>query len=96
MVEMRKTSQFVDWLDKLRDIQAKAKVLVRIQRLAEGNPGDVKAVGKGLSEMRINYGPGYRVYFKQQGDELIILLAGGTKGSQQRDIQKAKKLAENL
>ena len=96
MIEIRKTAQFANWLDKLRDIQAKARVLVRIQRLAEGNPGDVKAIGRGLSEMRINYGPGYRVYFKQQGNELIILLAGGTKGSQQRDIRTAKKLAENL
>ena len=96
MVEIRKTNQFASWIDKLRDVQAKARVLVRIQRLVDGNPGDVKPIGKGLSEMRINYGPGYRMYFMKHGKEIIILLIGGTKGSQQKDIQTAQKLAANL
>lgn len=96
MVEIRKTELFATWLDNLRDIQAKARVLVRIERLASGNAGDVKPVGEGVSEMRINYGPGYRVYFIQRGSELIILLAGGDKNSQSRDIKTAIRLAQNL
>lgn len=96
MVEIRKTEHFANWLDNLRDIQAKARVLVRIERLASGNAGDVKPVGEGVSEMRINYGPGYRVYFTQRGSELIILLAGGDKSSQPRDIKAAVRLAQNL
>lgn len=96
MVEIRKTEHFASWLDNLRDIQAKARVLVRIERLASGNAGDVKPVGEGISEMRINYGPGYRVYFIRRGSELIILLAGGDKSSQSRDIKAAVRLAQNL
>jgi len=96
MIEIRKTELFANWLDNLRDIQAKARVLVRIERLASGNVGDVKPVGEGVSEMRINYGPGYRVYFVQRGSELIILLAGGDKSSQPRDIKAAIRLAQNL
>ncbi len=96
MIEIRKTELFAKWLDNLRDIQAKARVLVRIERLASGNAGDVKPVGEGISEMRINYGPGYRVYFIQRGSELIILLAGGDKSSQSRDIKSAIRLAHNL
>ena len=76
MIEVRKTDLFVQWLDELRDIQARARVQARIERLAAGNPGDVEPVGEGVSELRINYGPGYRVYFKNRGQELIILLAG--------------------
>jgi len=96
MIEIRKTELFAKWLDNLRDVKAKARVLVRIERLASGNPGDVKPVGDGISEMRIDYGPGYRVYFFQRGSELIVLLAGGDKGSQSRDIKAVIRLAQNL
>jgi putative addiction module killer protein len=96
MVEIRKTEVFSQWLDALRDIQARARVQARIERLAGGNPGDVEPVGEGVSELRINYGPGYRVYFKQRGRELIILLAGGDKSTQAKDIKAALRLARNL
>lgn len=96
MIEIRKTEAFAEWLDGLRDIQARARVQVRIERLATGNPGDVEPVGEGVSELRINYGPGYRVYFKQRGRELIILLAGGDKSSQAKDIKAALRLARDL
>ena len=95
MAEIKKTAEFDKWLDGLRDTRAKAKVLVRIQRLAAGNPGDVAPVGDGISEMRINYGPGYRAYYRQQGDTAIFLL-GGDKDTQQADIRKAKAIAEDL
>jgi len=96
MIEVRKTDVFVQWLDGLRDIQARARVQARIERLATGNPGDVEPVGEGVSELRIDYGPGYRVYFKKRGRELVILLAGGNKNTQAKDIKAALRLARNL
>ena len=96
MIEIRKTEVFAHWLDGLRDIQARARIQARIERLAMGNPGDVEPVGEGVSELRINYGPGYRVYFKKRGRELIILLAGGDKSTQAKDIKTALNLARNL
>lgn len=96
MVEIRKTLFFAQWLDDLRDLRARARVQARIERLATGNPGDVEPVGDGVSELRINYGPGYRVYFKQRGQELIILLAGGDKTTQAKDIKAALRLARHL
>ena len=96
MIEIRKTERFAGWLDTLRDLRARARIQVRIERLAGGNPGDVEPVGEGVSELRINYGPGYRVYFKRYKRELIILLAGGDKSSQARDIKAALRLARNL
>jgi putative addiction module killer protein len=96
MVEIRKTDVFAKWLDGLRDIRARARILVRIERLASGNPGDVKAVGEGVSELRINYGPGYRVYYKKQGQKVVVLLAGGDKSTQAKDIKTALHLAQNL
>jgi putative addiction module killer protein len=96
MVEVRQTERFVRWLADLRDLRARAKVLARIERLIGGNPGDVKPVGAGVSEFRINYGPGYRVYYLQRGSALIILLAGGDKSTQVRDIEEALLLADNL
>jgi putative addiction module killer protein len=95
MAEIRKTAEFDKWLDRLRDTRARAKVLVRIQRLAGGNPGDVAPIGGGLSEMRIDYGPGYRAYYRQKGDTVTFLF-GGDKNSQQADIAKAKTIANNL
>ena len=96
MIEIRKTTEFANWLDNLHDIQARARVLVRIERLAVGLAGDVKPVGSGVSELRIDYGPGYRVYFKRKGREIIVLLAGGDKKTQARDIRTALRLAANL
>ena len=96
MIEVRKTEVFVRWLDGLRDIQARSRVQARIERLATGNPGDVEPVGAGVSELRINYGPGYRVYFKKRGRELIILLAGGDKSTQAKDIKAALRIARGL
>lgn len=95
-MEVRKTETFAKWIDGLRDIRARARILARIERFVLGNPGDVEPVGEGVSELRIHYGPGYRVYFKQQGRELVILLAGGDKQSQAKDIKRAITLARNL
>lgn len=96
MMEIRKTEAYAKWFDGLSDLRARARILVRIERLAAGNPGDVKSVGGGVSEMRIDYGPGYRVYYKKHGREVVILLAGGDKRSQANDIQAALQLVRNL
>ena len=96
MFEVRQTETFSKWILKLRDVRARARIQARIDRLELGNAGDVKPVGEGVSEMRIDYGPGYRVYFIQKGSELIILLAGRDKRSQSRDIQTALNLAKEL
>lgn len=94
MVEVRQTDIFASWLRKLRDQNARARIQIRIRRLSLGNFGDVKPVGEGVSELRIDYGPGYRIYLQQQGSLLVLLLAGGNKKTQQADIGKAKKLAK--
>lgn len=96
MFQIRKTDVYSKWIDQLKDIKGRAKILARVERLAVGNPGDVGPVGEGVSELRIDFGPGYRVYFKKKGKEIVILLAGGDKDSQIRDIQVAKELARNL
>src|SRR5271169_3054168 len=96
MVEIRKTEVFAKWLDGLDDIRARARILVRIERLAAGNPGDVEPVGEGVSELRIDYGPGYRVYFVQKGKTIVVLLCGGDKSTQAKDIKAALKLAKDL
>ena len=96
MLHIRKTLVYAEWIDNLRDLQGRARILVRVERLAAGNPGDVKSVGGGVSEMRIHVGPGYRVYFTQRGLDIVILLAGGDKSSQPNDIQTALQLANNL
>ena len=96
MIEIRQTKTYSEWFSGLRDRQAKARIDIRIRRLSTGNPGDVKPVGQGVSELRVDYGPGYRVYFIQQGKTLIILLAGGDKETQERDIKTALDLARNL
>ena len=96
IMEIRKTEIFTKWLDELHDIHARARILVRIERLAARNPGDVKPVGEGVSELRIDYGPGYRVYYKKHGRKVVILLAGGVKHSQAKDIKTALRLSRNL
>ena len=96
MTEVRQTEVFVAWFEGLKDRAARARITVRIRRLSLGNPGDVKPVGRGVSEMRIDYGPGYRVYFVQRGEALVILLCGGDKRDQNRDIARALELAEEV
>jgi putative addiction module killer protein len=93
-IEVVQTDEFVTWLKKLKDVRGKARIIRRLDRLAQGNRGDVRPIGKGLSELRLDVGPGYRVYFLQDGDTLILLLCGGDKSTQQKDIDKAHELAE--
>jgi putative addiction module killer protein len=96
VLEIRQTENFARWFKRLRDRQARGRILARIRRLQLGNPGDVAPVGDGVSELRIPYGPGYRIYFIQQGATLVVLLAGGDKSTQSRDITRAKDLARSL
>jgi putative addiction module killer protein len=96
MIEVRETSEFSDWLDRLRDANAVARIQVRIRRLSLGNAGDVKAVGAGVSEMRIDYGPGYRIYYKAVDLQIVILLCGGDKRRQDEDIANALMLAKEF
>ena len=96
MLELHRTDVFARWLDSLRDIRARARVQARVERLAAGNPGDVRPIGEGVSELRIDYGPGYRVYYKKQDQSIIILLAGGINRAQTNDIKMALRLARNL
>jgi putative addiction module killer protein len=96
MTEVRQTQTFADWLADLKDERARAKITVRIRRLSLGNPGDVKPVGEGVSELRIDCGPGYRLYFVRRGAQLIVLLCGGDKTTQARDIETAKSMAKQL
>ena len=96
MVALRRTERFARWLDDLRDVSSRARVQARIERLAAGNPGDVAPVGEGVSELRVDVGPGYRVYFTRRGRAVIILLAGGSKQTQAADIKTALQLARSL
>lgn len=96
MIEVRQTEAFREWLRNLRDDKAVARVIVRMRRLEQGNPGDVKPLGAGVLEMRIDYGPGYRVYYVQRGSVVVVLLYGGDKRTQARDVKRAKALAEEL
>ena len=96
MLEVRQSQTYADWFKDLRDRTAKIRINIRIRRLSLGNPGDVKPVGEGVSELRVDYGPGYRIYFIQKADVFIVLLAGGDKSSQDRDIRNAKLLAREL
>ena len=96
MVEIRQTEVYARWFRRLRDRQARVRIDSRIRRLSLGNPWDVRPVDEGVSEIRINYGPGYRVYFVQRGQTLVVLLAGGDKDSQTRDIRRSLELARGL
>ncbi len=96
MVEVRQTEEFSAWLHGLRDASAVARVVARIRRMEQGNPGDTRSVGKGIMEMRISYGPGYRIYYVHRGAHIVILLCGGDKRAQRQDIKRAQMLAETL
>jgi len=96
VIEVRQTATFAIWIRELRDTSARARILTRIRRLELGNPGDVKPVGQGVSELRIAYGPGYRIYFIRHGQEIVVLLCGGDKSSQSRDIAMAKQMAKEF
>jgi putative addiction module killer protein len=93
VVEVRQTAEYERWFDSLKDRTARIRIDIRVRRLSLGNPGDVEPVGEGVSELRIDYGPGYRVYFAQQERSVVLLLIGGNKSTQARDIRKAKTLA---
>lgn len=95
-MEIRKTEIFVDWFDNLRDNRAKARIIARLDRMEMGNFGDMRQVGGGVNELRIHYGPGYRVYYTQRGPVVVVLLCGGNKKTQHADIAKAKRLAGEL
>jgi len=96
MLEVRQTQTYAEWFKGLRDRTAQTRIDIRVRRLSLGNPGDVKPVGNGISELRVDHGPGYRVYFMQKADVLVVLLAGGDKSSQDKDIRNAKLLAREL
>jgi len=96
MMEVRQTGTFSNWMAALRNHRARAKIAARIDRLALGNPGDVQPLGEGVSELRIHYGPGYRVYFVKRAKTLVVLLCGGDKSTQTKDIKAAKMLAANF
>jgi putative addiction module killer protein len=96
MKAVKRTIEFAEWLKGLRDVRATAKITSRIDRMEEGNLGDVASVGEGVSEARIHYGPGYRLYFVERGSEIVVLLCGGDKSSQRRDISHAKRLAKEV
>ena len=96
MIEVRRAERFIVWLNGLRDARAVAKIAIRIKRLADGNFGDVAPVGDGVSELRIHYGPGYRAYFVQRGEVVVILLCGGDKSTQARDIAVARDMAREI
>ena len=96
MIQIQQTETYAKWFAGLRDIVARARIDIRIRRLSLGNAGDTKPVGEGVSELRVDHGPGYRVYFIQRGEVVIVLLAGGNKSTQDRDIRNAKALAKDL
>jgi len=96
MVEVRQTQEFSAWLHRLRDANAAARVVARVRRMEKGNPGDTRSVGKGILEMRIDYGPGYRICYLHRGAQIVILLCGGDKRTQQQDIKRAQTLSETL
>ena len=96
MIEVRQTQEFSVWLRHLKDANAAARIIARMRRLEQGNPGDTKSVGKSVLEMRIDYGPGYRIYYLHRGAQVVILLCGGDKRTQQKDIKRAQMLAETL
>ncbi len=96
MIEIRQTEHYRKWFDKLKDRNARVRIDIRLRRLSLGNPGDVKSVGEGVSELRIDYGPGYRVYFTRKDSQLIILLAGGDKTTQTGDIEEARRLVHEI
>jgi len=94
MIEVRQTAEFSDWLRRLKDAEAAARIVARVRRMELGNPGDARSVGRGVMEMRIAYGPGYRIYYVHHGAEIVILLRGGDKRTQRQDIKRAQALAE--
>jgi putative addiction module killer protein len=96
MIEVRQTEEFSGWLHRLRDANAVARIVERIRRMEMGNPGDTKSVGQGILEMRVDYGPGYRVYHVHRGAHIVILLCGGDKRTQRQDSKRARKLVETL